>query len=49
MAHMQSSKCILEKFAEILSDVAVVEKSTKGRRKKHDYVFDGKTLIRKRV
>ena len=29
MAHMQSSKCILEKFAEILSDVAVVEKAPK--------------------
>ncbi len=29
MAHMQSSKYILEKFAEILSDVAVVEKAPK--------------------
>ena len=29
MAHMQSSKYILDKFAEILSDIAVVEKAPK--------------------
>ena len=29
MAHMQSSKHILDKFAEILSDIAVVEKAPK--------------------
>lgn len=44
MAHMQSSKHILDEFAQSLSDIAVGRKSTEGRGTQHDHVFDRKTL-----
>ena len=40
MAHMNSSKYILDEFAESLSDIATVDKAESGRQK-HDHVFDG--------
>ena len=50
MAHMSKSKYILDDFAESLSDIAVVDKPSKGRqalqggRKKHGHVFNRKTV-----
>ena len=43
MAHMSTSKHILDDFAQMLSDIAVVD--AEGGRQKHDHVFNCKTLI----
>ena len=40
MAHMQQSKHILDDFAEMLADVAVVEKPSKAGRQKYEHVFN---------
>ncbi len=44
MAHVQNSKHILDDFAEALSEIATVERSTEDGRPQHDYVFSRKTL-----
>ena len=45
LAHVNSSKVILDEFAAQLSDCAVVDNTAEVRRKKHDNVFNGKTLM----
>ena len=44
MAHMASSRHVLDDFAELLKDIAVVEKAPEDRGKKHDNVSQRKTL-----
>ena len=44
MAHVQSSKQILDVFSERMADVAVVDKAPEDGRPQHDHVFNGKTL-----
>ena len=40
MAHVQSSKHILDDFAALLEDVAVVEKTGKNGRTQHEHGFN---------
>ena len=40
MAHVQQSKHILDDFAKLLEDVAVVEKACQNGRQKHEHGFN---------
>ena len=44
MAHVQSSRHILDEFAKALEDIALVDKPAKMEGRKHDHVFNRKNV-----